>query len=159
MSGLEKANRGTANPKSGSDEAATDEEPLEESDSLGPVGTDPTFISGATGTVEPEPAPMAPAMSVELETRIYTLVVGGSAGAQAEFSWTTSGSDDALVHIEMKTSVTNPDWTPILADLPPSDVGERYGLPLVRQTMWFRAVATHPDFPNDPATSNIVRFD
>lgn len=142
----------------GPDEAssgATDDDTNGGTDAAGAVTSTPLGIGVSGGA--PTAAPAAP-LAVTLETRIFTLVVGGSASATAEFSWQTAGSTTAGVEIQMKSSVTNLDWTPLLQGLPASDVGARYQLPVVRQTMWFRAVATDP-VSGATGISNIVRFD
>lgn len=152
----------TLHPNSGG--AGLDESADGQSDDDGDGATDaavslnpqapPAAQGGGSSVAAPAPQP-AP-LDVTLEVRIFTLVVGGSAKATAEFSWDTAGSSGANVVIQMKSSVTNPEWTPLLSGLPASDVGARYELPLVRQTLWFRAVAADGAATG---TSNIVRFD
>jgi len=136
-----------------------------------PAATDPaandvvTATGGNTGSdaasgapapaVPPPPAQPDPNIQVQLGVQIRSLVVGGNLYVEANFDWKALGAPGLIVDIQVKSSLSYPEWTDILTDLDAVDVAT-YQLQGPYQTWHFRAVAQDPANPQFTYASDIV---
>lgn len=86
------------------------------------------------------PAP-APSISVDLDVLIRQFIVGGSVGVEASFEWQATGAPDLKVDVQVRTNITFPDWTNVLSDQAPVDVGSWPVRGVPGERFHFRAVA------------------
>jgi|GEM_PF-2992130 len=105
--------------------------------------------SSAQDTVQPLNA------TVTMTAQLHSITANGSVFVEGNFTWNASGESDLRVDIEIKTQVSYPDWTALLSNQDPADVGsaEIHG-PDTRFN--FRAVTYRASAPDQKAYSDII---
>ncbi|MCB9734884.1 MAG: hypothetical protein H6745_20040 [Deltaproteobacteria bacterium] len=104
--------------------------------------TTPTDTATAADT-----AP-APNVNVTLTAQIRSVTANGQIYVEGNFTWSATGASDLRVDVQIKTQVSYPDWTNLLSNQAPVDVGTA-GINGPDRRFNFRAVAYRA---SDPAT-------
>ena len=126
----------------------------------GHVDRSPIVLPGAPvpglqpPVVAPAPAPQAPNITVDLDVLIRQFIVGGSFAVEANFEWTATGAPGLKVFIQVKTNITFRNWTNVLSNQPPVDVGTWPVRGVPGERFHFRALATDPQ--GNDAYSRII---
>ena len=111
----------------------------------------------AVAAPAPSPTgPSSPTVTVAFNVSIRQfIIVGSGLAVEANFTWAATGAPGLTVNVQVKSSVTYANWTNILTNQPPVDLGTWPVSGVPGETFHFRAVAIDPQ-GNPAAYSQIV---
>ena len=114
---------------------------------LGAGGSAPSPAPPAPSPAPPAPSPAPPPPNITVDffdVQIRQFIVGGSFAVDANFEWRAMGAPNLNVSVQVKSSITFRNWTDVLSNQPPVDVGTWSVRGVPGERFHFRAVARDP---------------
>jgi hypothetical protein len=116
---------------------------------------DPRDSSADTSTDTADTSTQPLNASVSVTAMIRSVTANGQVFVEGNFTWSATGEPNLLVAVQIKNAVAYPDWTNLLSDQPPVDIGTA-GIDGPDQQFNFRAIAYLAADPTNFVVSTIV---